>query len=75
MRGYGCRMTEETPHSVTAPVSGSGADPARRGGTIGAGLVPEEVVEGAAETAAHSGGAQPDEGLVQPGGIDTEDTR
>lgn len=47
------------------------ADPARRGGTIGAGLVPDEVVEGRAETAAHALGGQPDEGLVVPGGVDS----
>jgi hypothetical protein len=68
-------MTEQSAHSVAAPTSGDGADPANRGGTIGSGLVPEEAVEGAAETAAHSVGAQPDEGLVEPGGVDTEETR
>jgi len=68
-------MTEETPHSTTAPVDGRGADPASRGGTIGSGLVPEESVEGAAETAARAAGPQPDEGLLEPGGIDTEETR
>lgn len=67
-------MTEETPHSVTAPGSGPGADPAQRGGTIGSGMLPEEVVEGRAETAAHAVGPQPDEGLVEPGGVDTEET-
>jgi hypothetical protein len=68
-------MTEQSAHSAGAPVSGPGADPARRGGTIGSGLVPEESVEGAAEAAAHAVGPQPDEGLVQPGGVDTEETR
>ena len=68
-------MTEESAHSVTSPGSGPGSDPAERGGTIGSGLVPEEAVEGAAETAAHSVGPQPDEGLVEPGGVDTEETR
>ena len=75
MDGYGDGMTEESAHSVGAPLTGPGADPAERGGTIGSGLVPEEAVEGAAEAAAHSVGPQPDEGLVQPGGVDTEDTR
>ena len=64
-------MTEESAHSVPA---GGDTDPARRGATIGAGLVPEESVEGAAETAAHTAG-QPHEGLVEPGGVDTEETR
>jgi len=68
-------MTEDNAHSAGVPLTGPGADPAHRGGTIGAGLVPEESVEGAAETAAHSVGPQPDEGLVQPGGVDTEETR
>lgn len=68
-------MTEQTPHAVTASVAGRGADPAARGGTVGAGMVPEESVEGAAETAGHAVGPQPDEGLVEPGGVDTEDTR
>ena len=64
-------MTEESAHSVPA---GPDSDPAARGATIGAGLVPEESVEGAAETAAHTSG-QPHEGLVEPGGVDTEETR
>jgi hypothetical protein len=82
-------MTEESAHSVTAPPSGGGNagrgnDPAARGATIGAGLVPEESVEGAAETASHTGthvpgtrpsAGQPHEGLVEPGGVDTEETR
>lgn len=80
-------MTEEAPHGVPAPVAGRGADPANRGGTIGAGLEPEESVEGAAQQAAqeaaqegaqssaHAAGPQPDEGLVEPGGVDTEQTR
>jgi hypothetical protein len=68
-------MTEESAHSTTAPISGPGADAVARGGTIGAGLVPEEAVEGAAETAAHTAGRQPHEGLVEPGGVDTEETR
>jgi hypothetical protein len=68
-------MTEESAHSLAAPTDGPGSDPATRGGTIGAGLVPEESVEGAAEAAAHSVGPQPDEGLVEPGGVDTEETR
>ena len=63
-------MTEESAHSVTASRD---SDPARRGATIGAGLEPEESVEGAAETAAHTSG-QPHEGLVEPGGVDTEET-
>jgi hypothetical protein len=73
--GMAERMIEETPHSVAAPASGPGADPANRGGTIGTGMVPEEAVEGAAETAAHAAGPQPDEGLVEPGGVDTQKTR
>jgi hypothetical protein len=56
-------MTEETAHLGT-PV-----DPNRAGGTIGAGLVPDEVAEGRAEVAAHTVGPQPDEGLVEPGGV------
>jgi len=68
-------MTEPSAHSVPAPIDGPGSDPAARGATIGAGLVPEESVEGAAETAAHTVGPQPHEGLVAPGGVDTEDTR
>jgi hypothetical protein len=68
-------MTEDSAHSATAPLSGPGADPAERGGTIGSGLVPEVSVEGAAETAAHSVGRQPHEGLVEPGGVDTEETQ
>jgi hypothetical protein len=63
-------MTEDT-----AQLGMAQGDPARRGGTIGAGLVPDEVVEGRAEAAAHAVGEQPDEGLVEPGGVDTEDTR
>ena len=72
-------MTEESAHSIGAPIAGEGADPASRGGTIGSGLVPEEAVEGAAQTAArsaaHSVEPQPDNGLVEPGGVDTEETR
>ena len=68
-------MTEESAHSVPAPIEGNGSDPADRGGRIGSGLVPEESVEGAAETAAHSVGPSPHEGLVEPGGVDTEETR
>lgn len=68
-------MTDQTAQSVTAPTSGPGSDPADRGGAIGSGLVPEEAVEGAAETAPHSVGGQPHEGLVEPGGVDTEETR
>ena len=68
-------MTEQSAHSATAPLTGTGSDPARRGGTIGAGLEREESIEGAAETAAHSTGQQPDEGLLEPGGVDTEETR
>jgi hypothetical protein len=68
-------MTEESAHSVAAPLDGTGSDPADRGGEIGSGLVPEESVEGAAEAAAHRVAGQPHEGLVEPGGIDTEDTR
>jgi hypothetical protein len=68
-------MTEESAHSIAAPSAGRGSDPATRGATIGSGLVPEEAVEGAAETAAHSVGPQPAEGLVEPGGVDTEETR
>jgi hypothetical protein len=67
-------MTEDSAHGVTAPTSGRGNDPASRGGTIGAGLEPEESVEGAAETASHTS-RQAHEGLVQPGGVDTEETR
>jgi hypothetical protein len=59
-------VTEDSAHH--GPPDG---DPARRGGTIGAGLVPDEVTEGRAETAAHSVGPQPHEGLVRPGGVDT----
>jgi hypothetical protein len=36
---------------------------------------PEDSVEGAAETAARTVGPQPHEGLVEPGGVETEDTR
>lgn len=69
-------MTEQSAHGVPAPPYGEDSDPARRGGTIGAGLEPEEAIEGAAETAAHSSaGPQPHEGLVEPGGVDTEETR
>ncbi|HET6908072.1 MAG TPA: hypothetical protein VFH54_01940 [Mycobacteriales bacterium] len=68
-------MTEEAPHGIPAPMTGRGADPAARGGTVGAGLEPEESVEGKAEAAAHAAGPQPDEGLVEPGGVDTEKTR
>ena len=68
-------MTEESAHSVAAPTSGPGSDAAERGGTIGSGFVPEEAVEGRAESAAHSAGPQPHEGLVEPGGVDTEETR
>jgi hypothetical protein len=67
-------MTDQTAHSVTAPTSGPGSDPARRGGTIGSGFVPEEAVEGAAESASHNLTDQPHEGLVEPGGVDTEET-
>jgi hypothetical protein len=58
-------VTEESAHHGPPP-----DDPARRGGTIGSGLVPDEVIEGRAETAAHAVGPQPDEGLVEPGGVD-----
>jgi hypothetical protein len=63
-------MTEDSAHLGSAQ-----GDPAHRGGTIGAGLVPDEVVEGRAEAAAHAAGDQPDEGLVEPGGVNTEETR
>jgi hypothetical protein len=56
-------VTEDSAHLGT-PV-----DPARAGGTIGAGLVPDESVEGRAEAAAHAVGPQPDEGLVEPGAV------
>jgi hypothetical protein len=56
-------MTEDTAHL------GSPVDPADAGGNIGVGLVPDEVVEGQAEVAAHTVGPQPDEGLVEPGGV------
>jgi hypothetical protein len=56
-------MTEETAHL------GSPVDPAQAGGNIGVGLVPDEVAEGRAEAAAHAAGPQPDEGLVEPGGV------
>ena len=63
-------MTEESPH--IGPV---GTDSADRGGTIGAGLVPDEATEGEAQERAHNAaqavGAQPDQGLVRPGGVDT----
>jgi len=68
-------VTEDSTHGAPAPLTGAGSDPARRGGTIGAGLEPEESIEGAAEAAAHSAGRQPHEGLVEPGGVDTEETR
>src|SRR3954449_742789 len=55
-------MTEDSAHL------GSPVDPADAGGNIGVGLVPDEVVEGQAEAAAHTVGPQPDEGLVEPGG-------
>lgn len=75
MSGYGQVVTEDSAHSVpSAPDS----DPADRGATIGAGLVPEDAVEGAAQTAAHTAARtahQPHEGLVEPGGVDTEETR
>jgi hypothetical protein len=64
------RMTEDSAH-----VGGRAVDPVRRGGTIGAGFEPDEQVEGRAEAAAHAVGGQPDEGLLEPGGVDTEDTR
>jgi hypothetical protein len=67
-------MTEDSAHAVAGLTEGRGSDPASRGATIGAGLVPEEAVEGAAETASHAV-AQRHEGLVQPGGVDTEETR
>ncbi len=56
-------------------------DPARRGGTIGAGLVPDEAVEGAmtaqvaedeqarGRTAAAAVGSTASEGLVEPDGV------
>lgn len=56
-------MTEDNAHL------GSAVDPARAGGTVGAGLVPDESVEGQAEAAAHAVGPQPDDGLVEPGGV------
>jgi hypothetical protein len=56
-------MTEDTAHL------GSPVDPNRAGGNIGVGLVPDEVTEGRAEAAAHTVGPQPDEGLVEPGGV------
>jgi hypothetical protein len=68
-------MSENSAHSGPAPASGPGSDPAARGATIGSGLVPEESVEGAAESAAHAVGPAPHEGLVEPGGVDTEETR
>ena len=71
MSGYGQIVTEQSAHSVPAAPD---SDPADRGGTIGAGLVPEEAVEGAAQTAARTA-RQPHEGLVEPGGVDTEETR
>jgi hypothetical protein len=61
-------VTEESAHL------GSPVDPARAGGTIGAGLVPDESVEGRAEAAAHAADPQPDEGLVEPGGVTADDT-
>ena len=48
--GYVIRVTEDSPHL------GSQFDPARAGGTVGAGLVPDEVTEGRAETTAHAAG-------------------
>lgn len=61
----------------SAQIGGNPADPARRGGQIGSGLVPDEVTEGQAQTQAASG--QADEGLVEPGGVDAaperDDTR
>jgi hypothetical protein len=68
-------MTDQTAHGGTGPTSGPGSDPTARGGAIGSGVVPEEAVEGAAESASHGGGGQPQEGLVEPGGVDTEETR
>jgi hypothetical protein len=59
-------VTEESAHL------GSPVDPARAGGTIGAGLVPDESVEGQAETAAHTVGPRSDEGLVEPGGVSSD---
>jgi hypothetical protein len=56
-------MTEDTAHL------GSPIDPADAGGNIGVGLVPDEDTEGRAEAAAHAVGPQPDEGLVEPGGV------
>lgn len=58
-------MTEQSAHHGPPP-----GDPSERGGTIGAGLVPDEVSEGQAETAAHAVGPQAGEGLVEPGGVD-----
>jgi hypothetical protein len=63
-------MTQNSSHSAI-PLEGRGADPSARGGTVGAGLVPEESIEGAAEQAAAEG--QPNEGLIEPGGVDTEE--
>lgn len=56
-------MTEDSAHL------GSPVDPARSGANIGVGLVPDEETEGRAEAAAHAVGAQPDEGLVEPSGV------
>jgi hypothetical protein len=54
-------MTEDSAHL------GSPVDPSQSGGNVGAGLVPDEDVEGRAE-AAGTVGPQPEEGLVEPGG-------
>jgi hypothetical protein len=57
-------MTEDSAHL------GSPVDPSKSGGNVGVGLVPDEDVEGRAEAAAHTVGPQPDEGLVEPGGVE-----
>ncbi len=63
------------------------SDPARRGGTIGAGLVPDEATEGAAaqqaaaadedtraRTAADAVASTTREGLVEPDGVDADES-
>ena len=53
-------MTEDSTH-----VGPNEGDPARRGAQIGVGLVPDEVIEGEAESQA--AGRQPDDEPVEPG--------
>ena len=61
---------------VTGGGSGLGRAVAVRLGQEGGRVLVADINdEGAAETAAHSAGPQPHEGLVEPAGVDTEETR